>query len=316
MAVLLLGSLIAYWLIVNPILATRKRNGAVGVSSPMLRKHVDYLCEVHPPRSYENTQSLKACASYIAEVLASYAYQVESQPYRDDNLLFENVIARYRPQEAQRVIVGAHYDVCGPYQGADDNASGVAGLLELARLVAHNKPELSFGIDFVAYCTEEPPYFRTDLMGSAIHADSLEKDERGQVMLMISLEMIGYYNERPNSQSYPLPILRWVYPTTANFIAVVGRMAERGPVRHFKKHMRQHCSMGVYSINTPLVFNGIDRSDHLNYWNRGMKAIMVTNTSFFRNHHYHTEGDTPDTLDFDRMEQVVGGVYKALVNLK
>lgn len=303
-----------YFLIVNPISVSFDETIETSVEQKELEKHVDFLCGIDPPRSFEQTASLNRCADYIALHFVNAGMPTERQHYSDGAYAFQNVIAKYNPEAKERVVLGAHYDVCGPYQGADDNASGVAGLLELARVFALKKPELDYGIDFVAYSTEEPPYFRTQLMGSAVHAESLKEDST-TLKLMVVLEMIGYFNESPGSQKYPIKALEHVYPTTANFIAIVGRTKEFGPVRRFKKHMMQASTLPVTSINTPVIFEGIDFSDHRNYWSRDMKALMITNTSFFRSPHYHTPHDTPETLDFEKMTEVVKGTYWALTHL-
>jgi len=301
-------------IITNPVRASFDASIETGVNIDNLHKHVDFLCQMNPPRSFENTASLDSCADYILAQFHNYGYEVERQRYTDGTYDFQNVICQYKPDAEERVVLGAHYDVCGPYQGADDNASGVAGLLEIARLFSVNKPELDYGIDFVAYSTEEPPYFRSNLMGSAVHAQSV-KDEGANIKLMVVLEMIGYFNEAPKSQEYPIGALKAIYPTTADFIAVVGRTKEFTKVRNFKRNMMQAARIPVRSINTPVIFEGIDFSDHRNYWSRDMKAIMITNTSFFRNANYHTPYDTPETLDFDKMAEVVKGAYWGIVNL-
>lgn len=303
-----------YLLIVNPVSAAFDSSIATTVQQTELEKHVDFLCGINPPRSFEQTASLNRCADYIALQFVNAGMPTERQHFEDGDYAFQNVIAKYHPEAKERVVLGAHYDVCGPYQGADDNASGVAGLLELARVFGEKKPELDYGIDFVAYSTEEPPYFRTNLMGSAVHAESLQQDSV-QVKLMVVLEMIGYFNEEKGSQRYPVGALKHIYPTTANFIAVVGRTKEFGAVRRFKKHMMQAATLPVVSINTPIIFEGIDFSDHRNYWSRDMKAIMITNTSFFRSPYYHTSHDTPETLDFKKMTDVVKGAYWGITHL-
>ncbi|MBI1185351.1 M28 family peptidase, partial [bacterium] len=298
-----------------PVLSQYDKEKSPATEQQNLEKHVKFLCEIQPPQMFENTASLNACADYIAETLDGYGYKTERQPYSDGTYSFQNVIAKYQPNKKERVVLGAHYDVCGPYAGADDNASGVAGLLELARLLAINQPKLDYGIDIVAFSTEEPPYFRGDLMGSAVHALSMV-DSNVTVKLMVVLEMIGYYSEEKKSQRYPLGVLNAIYPTKANFIAVVGRTKEFSEVRNFKAHMREAADIQIKSINTPVTFEGIDFSDHRNYWSRGMKALMITNTSFFRNGHYHSAEDVPQTLDFKKMNEVVKGTYQALINLK
>ncbi len=304
-----------YFFIVNPVFSKRNNEIKINIKQDALKKHVNFLCQSNPPRTFENTESLNKVADYIALNFVNCGFDTARQRYSDGTYDFQNIICQYLPEKEERVVLGAHYDVCGPFQGADDNASGVAGLLEIARLFSVEKPELEFGIDFVAYSTEEPPYFRSNAMGSAVHADFL-KEEKVKVKLMVVLEMIGYFNEKPNSQQYPINALKNFYPTTADFIAIVGRTKEFSQVRNFKKNMIKSSDIKVESINTPVIFEGIDFSDHRNYWSRDMNAIMITNTSFFRNSNYHTEFDTPETLDFEKMTEVVKGCYYALVNLK
>lgn len=310
--VVLLG--LAYWFIVNPVSVNFEQDLSKGTQQDHLKEHVFFLTQVYPARSYENTASLDQCADYIFNHFSSLELDPSRQPYSDDQYSFQNVLASYLPEKKQRVVVGAHYDVCGPFMGADDNASGVAGLLELARLFSENQPALDYGIDFVAYSTEEPPYFRGPLMGSYVHAESIAP-QKANVKLMVVLEMIGYFNESAGSQKYPIGFLNAIYPTRANFIALVGRTQEFWSVRKFKKSFLSASRLPMKSINAPVSFDGLDRSDHRNYWIFGMKAIMVTNTSFYRNHHYHTDGDTPETLDFEKMREVVQGCYYALKNL-
>jgi hypothetical protein len=214
--------------------------------------------------------------------------------------------------DAERLIVGAHYDVF-TNPGADDNASGVAGLLELARLLDTLKPVLKYRIDLVAYTNEEPPYFRTEQMGSAVHAKYLS-DNKIKVKGMICLEEIGYFTDEAKSQSYPLDILHLFYPERGNFIGVVGKIGQRKIVRRMKSKMRSGSVIDIRSINAPRWVTGIDYSDHLNYWNYGYDAVMINDTSWYRGNQYHTGGDTPDRLDYERMAQVVSGVYNAMVS--
>ncbi|HZG51707.1 MAG TPA: M28 family peptidase, partial [Pyrinomonadaceae bacterium] len=196
--------------------------------------------------------------------------------------------------------------------GADDNASGVAGLIELAYLLGGTPPAVR--VELVAFALEEPPYFRSPFMGSAVHAASL-RAQGFAVRAMLSLEMIGYFSDQPDSQHYPVSFLKAFYPSQANFIAVVGKMDQGRTVRRIKKAMAEASPLPVYSINAPRSIPGVDFSDHLNYWNEGYDALMITDTAFYRNPHYHTSADTPDTLDYRRMASVVQGVYAAVLSL-
>lgn len=291
-----------------------KSMSSISANADSLRKHVTELANITPPRSYAHPEGLLKASAYIQNVWKHQGWDVEIQNFNDGDRQFENVVVSYNAHLQDRVVVGAHYDVCGPFPGADDNASGIAGLLELTRMIKEQALDLPYGIDFVAYSTEEPPYFRSELMGSYVHAESLRKDSV-KVKLMVVLEMIGYFSDEENSQSYPLSFLKWFYPTKANFIAFVGRTNELGTIRKLKRAYKKSTNIPVKSISTPFVFEGIDFSDHRNYWKMGYKAVMITDTSFFRNHHYHTAGDTPETLNYGKMVEVVNGLFNAMPSL-
>lgn len=232
------------------------------------------------------------------------------QKYKVENQEYKNVIGSIGIEHEVRMIIGAHYDVYGNSQGADDNASGVAGVLELARLLS--KSDLKFRIDFVFYTLEEPPFFRAKDMGSYIHAKSL-KDQKANIIGMICLESIGYFSDKPNSQKYPVEELSKVYGTKGDFITVVQNDKKEkfsSTISHLiiKQNLIETKSF-IGSSN--LV--GVDFSDHLNYWNFGFPAIMITNTAFYRNNNYHTKEDTIQTIDIDKIILVVNQLSKAIM---
>jgi hypothetical protein len=167
-------------------------------------------------------------------------------------------------------------------------------------------------VELVAFTLEEQPHFHTAQMGSAVHVASLTQ-QGIPVRVMFSLEMIGYFTDAPQSQSFPLPFLAAFYPSQGNFIALVGNLSQGLVVRSLKKAMQSASPLPVYSINAPRFVPGVDFSDHRNYWQAGYNAVMVTDTAFYRNPHYHTLQDTADRLDYDRMAMVVQGVYAAVV---
>jgi Zn-dependent M28 family amino/carboxypeptidase len=235
--------------------------------------------------------------------------RVEKQPYAVGSTTVRNVRAFVGPETPERVVIGAHYDAAGPYPGADDNASGVASLLELARLL--DDGALSTQVELVSYPLEEPPFFGTDRMGSAVHAAALN-DEGVDVRAMLALEMIGYFVDAPHSQRFPFFLMRPFYPSTGNFIVVAGSLFQRSIVRTVREAMRAATPLPVESINAPALLPGISLSDHRNYWHAGYDAAMITDTAFYRNPNYHTATDTPDTLDYTRMAQVVDGVRAAV----
>jgi Zn-dependent M28 family amino/carboxypeptidase len=285
-----------------------KAETATAADAALLRRHVDALVSTGP-RDIDNPQGLDRAAEYIAEALREHTADVSMQPFAARGAAYRNVIARFGSRDSERIVVGAHYDTAGPLPGADDNASGVAGLLELARLLAAEPPPIP--VELVAFSLEESPAFATGEMGSAVHAASLAA-AGARVRIMIALEMIGYFTDEPRSQRFPAPGLGLVYPDTGNFIAVVGKLGQRAAVKRVRDAMRAATPLGVESINAPRSLPGIDLSDHRNYWDRGWDAVMVTDTAMFRNPNYHEAGDTPDTLDYARMAQVVTGVHAAV----
>lgn len=295
------------------------------VNEKRLREHVRRLTEDFYPRSFDTPENLQQAAVYIENEFRQAGANVELQKFIVDGEIYFNVIAHFGPQNGPLTIVGAHYDSYvdslmipssrkgyDPHThtpGADDNASGVAGLLELARLFKMFPPEK--GIDLVAYALEEPPNFKTEKMGSAVHAKMLKQSGR-VVKMMIALEMIGYFNDEPGSQGYPVPFLKWIYPDTGNFIAVIGRLDDIPETRKIKAVMQGATDLPVYSINAIRAIPGLDFSDHQSFWNEDFPALMVTDTAFYRNLAYHQAGDTVDSLDYEKMTKVVQSVWLAI----
>lgn len=280
----------------------------MNASRERLWADVQFLTGLQPPRSFNHPESLRAAAAYIEAEFRKLGGRVEKQPLHAG---FENIILSFGPEAGERMVVGAHYDVCGDTPGADDNASAVAGLLELARMLNAAKPALNRRYDFVAYNFEEPPFFGTAKMGSAVHAAALAK-AGVRVKLMICLEMIGYFTDAPDSQGFQHEQLRALYPHTGNFIVVVGKEGQEQAVKRVQQLMKENCSVDVQAINAPVSLPGVSLSDHRNYWAQGYQALMINDTSFLRNPHYHQPTDTIETLDFERMTEVVNGVYAAL----
>jgi len=309
LVLLLLGStLIIMWLaITRPIVVRNNPYKSPLIIAPeSLRERVEILSRGFGPRDADHPENLGKIAEYLAAEFKSHGARVSFQDFEVDYSLYRNVIAEYGPETGEVLVVGAHYDTAGDQPGADDNASGVAGLLEISRLLSRAK--LTYRIMLAAYTLEEPPYFRTKDMGSAVHARSLR--ERGiSVKLMISLEMIGYFSNQENSQKFPTPLLKIFYPSQGNFILVVDQLFSNHGAK-LKKWMIPASDLPVYSINAPAIIPGVDFSDHLNFWNHGYPAVMVTDTAFLRNDAYHTGRDTADRLDYTEMAKVVQGVYR------
>lgn len=280
--------------------------------SERLRAHVMALSETFHPRDFQHPDNLNRSADYIAEHFKKAGAEVEMQEFVFENVTYKNVIGRFGVGEAKKIIIGAHYDSCGHTPGADDNASGVAGLLELALLIGAKQPDAE--VELVAYTLEEPPFFGGPDMGSVVHAKSVAAEKK-RIVGVIVLEMIGYFSDEPGSQSYPLPLMNTYYPDRGDFITVVSRWNESEWIADLKAGMQGATDLPVYSFRGPMWVAGVDYSDHRNYWPHDIPAAMVTNTAFYRNTTYHTEHDTADRLDYKRMGKVVVAVYEAMSDL-
>ena len=276
------------------------------IDPAVLERHVRTLAETYHPRSVDDAAQLEAAGDYVLAQLRAAGGSPEIQAYDVDGQRYRNFIVRYGPSDGPLLVIGAHYDACGSTPGADDNASGTAALIELARLLSSHPP--SRPVELVAYTLEEPPYFRTSAMGSARHARELQRQGR-EVRLMVAIEMIGFFRDGPHTQGFPMAGLGALYPDVGNFITVVGRFGDVRTVRRVKALFLGASDLPVESINAPRGVPGVDFSDHLNYWKLGMPAVMVTDTAFLRNPNYHAATDTPDTLDYGRMAKVVRALY-------
>jgi len=286
---------------------------AVDVDESYLKQVVQKLAVQIGPRNLDYYDALQSASEYIQDELIKSGYEIEHQTYSVRGRRVENIIASVGPEDADRVVVGAHYDTFGNQPGADDNASGVAGLIALAKLLKEHEHRLTRRVDLVAFTLEEPPFFRSENMGSYVHAKSLS-DNKVKVRAMIALEMIGFFSDEKGSQAYPLSLLHLFYPDEGDFIGVVSNMSSR----RLKSEIRDWMSKSdikVRSLSAPAWLVGIDFSDHLNYWKLGYDAIMVTDTAFYRNKNYHQVTDTIDTLDFSRMSEVIRGLFYAVIYL-
>jgi Peptidase family M28 len=268
------------------------------------------------PRSYQDPANLNAAADFISQRLESFGYDLTAQPYQARELAVRNIIAERRGTEQpdRVIVVGAHYDSVAGSPGADDNASGVAVLLELARL--HAGTRFRNTVRFVAFTLEEPPFFRSRHMGSRIYASSLkERDE--QIEAMLCLESVGYYSREPGSQSFPWLVfwLRWRYPTTGNFITIVSNADSQPLQTQVRDALTAHMDLPVETYAGPWWIPGVDWSDHGSFWNEGYPAVMLTDTALFRNPHYHRPTDQPETLDYQAMTELVRGLSEALTAL-
>jgi hypothetical protein len=270
-----------------------------------LRRDVVELSQTIGERNVAKYAALQRAAAYVeaglkvAGFVAHHSYLVGD---RDCHNLEVELRGTSEPNDI--VVVGAHYDSVMNCPGANDNASGTAGLLALARALAGSKPARTLRL--VAFVNEEPPHFRTDQMGSRVYAGLCRK--RGEkVVAMLSLETIGCFTDEPGTQKYPAP-LGLFYPSQGNFIAFVGNVSSRALVRRCVRTFRSKAAFPSEGAALPGWLPGVGWSDHESFWENGYPAVMVTDTAPFRFPHYHRSGDTPDKIDFDRCARVVAGV--------
>lgn len=282
-----------------------------------LHTHVDRLAGLIGPRHLGRPKSFQAAADYAERELGQFGDRPAREGYFVDGHEVANVYIERAgaTKPAELVIVGAHYDTVAGTPGADDNASAVAMLIEIARLL-RSRP-LQRTIRFVAFACEEPPYFQMDSMGSQVHARACR--ERGErVQAMICLEMVGYFSDAPGSQRVPDGIphwLHWAFPRRGNFLAAVGNMRSASTVWRFRRGFKAVSPFPLFSIALPELVHEIRLSDNSSFWDQGYPALMITDTSFLRNPHYHRATDTPDTLDYERMARATVGVAGGIARL-
>lgn len=276
-----------------------------------LRHVVTALAQDIGVRSYRDHDQLGKAADYIAGQFESLGYTVSRQPFLYNGSTYYNLIAELIGTESPEniLVIGAHYDTVNTTPGADDNASGVAGLLELARTLAGTLPVKT--IRFAAFALEEPPAYRTKNMGSYHYARSL-REKKEQIAGMICLEMIGYFCDQPGCQSYPLPFMNLKFPKAGDFISVVGNMRSKSFTRMIAEEFRKAVDLPTLTLNAPAIVMGIDFSDHWSFGKFNYPALMVTDTAFYRNPHYHAPSDLPDSLDYERMAKVAAGLGAAI----
>jgi hypothetical protein len=278
-----------------------------------ISSEVSYLSVNIGDRSLPRPHSLQAASDYLTNNLREQGYTVVELPYSVENEKVHNleVILAGTDGTLGQVVVGAHYDSVAGTVAANDNGTGVAAVLEIARLVRQMKFRRT--VRFVLFVNEEPPYFQTAMMGSRVYAHQLRQDGV-PVSAMISLETIGFYSDQPGSQKYP-PILSLFYPSRGNFIAFVGNTDSRGLVRESIHSFRESTHFPSEGIAAPGDWPGIGWSDQWSFWQEGYPGIMVTDTAPFRYPYYHTPNDTVDKVNLDRTARVVEGISKVIEEL-
>ena len=278
-----------------------------------LRAHVAALAGAIGERNVGRPQALRAAADYIRSEWSAQGYRVGAQAYWVDGVQCENLEAvRSGSRDPACIwLVGAHYDTVPGSPGADDNASGVAALLEMSRLFTQDTPAAT--VRFVAFVNEEQPYHHSEQMGSMLYARAARA--RGDdIRLMVSLEMLGCYYDHAGSQTYP-PGLKFFYPDRGNFIAVVSDFGSRRAMHDFVDAFRAGSDFPLEHLATFRWVPGVSWSDQFAFWHLGYPAVMITDTAFHRNLDYHTAFDTPDKLDYKRFARVTEGLYLAFARL-
>ncbi|MEO2054050.1 MAG: M28 family peptidase [Nitrospira sp.] len=298
-----------------------------------LKKHVEHLALGIGERHFAKPEALDLTADYIHSVFTTLRYKPEYETFQIDHpplltelrtgseerhalkgALYKNVVAtlqgRLGGRNEEIIVIGAHYDTVAGSPGADDNASGVAVLLEVARLLQGFR--LDKTVVFVAFTNEESPFFRTSAMGSAQYVASALRQNK-KIIFMVSLEMLGFYTDHPASQTYP-PFLRFFYPDRGNFITIAGNLSSRTFVKKMAFLFRNNTDIPLEALALPRFVPGIDFSDQLNFWKKGIPAVMMTDTAFYRNPHYHLSTDLPQTLDYEKMAEVAKGMFFYLLD--
>jgi Zn-dependent M28 family amino/carboxypeptidase len=274
-----------------------------------LRRHVAAIA--NSPRNLSRFESLQRAAAYIDGELTRAGYDPRHQAYEVAGRQVANIEAERRGSRrpARIIVIGAHYDSVADSPGADDNGSGVAVMLELAR--RHAAPAtVASTVRFVAFVNEEPPHFMTADMGSLRYA--AEAAARGDdIVGMMSLETIGYYSDVPGSQHYPFPF-HLLLPDRGNFLAMVSNLGSVRALRAASRAFRSATRLPLLASPAPAWIPGVAWSDHWSFWQHGYPAIMLTDTAPYRYPHYHLHTDTPERLDYERMAQVVTGCAAAI----
>lgn len=263
-------------------------------------------------RNMERYVQLNAAANFIEDSLSRAGLQPRRDSYETDGHACHNIETEIRGARPEIVIVGAHYDSVFGCPGANDNGTGVAAMLALARRFAGKT--LGQTLRFVAFVNEEPPYFQSEKMGSFVYASRC-KARSDQISAMISLETIGYFSDAPHSQKYPAPGLGAFYPSTGNFIGFVGNTRSRSLLHRVIGLFRQQGKLPSEGAALPAFIPGVGWSDQWAFWQHGYPGIMITDTAPFRYPHYHEPTDTPDKLDYDRFTLVVSGMEGVIAEL-
>jgi Zn-dependent M28 family amino/carboxypeptidase len=277
------------------------------VISANLTRHLTYLSVTLGERSIYHPGNLKAAEDYVLQNFAAMGYAPRRHGFTYMKEEVGNIIAGDE-NPGGYYILGAHFDTVAGTPGADDNASGVAVLLEVARLARNLTPPRPWA--FIGFTCEEPPAFFTADMGSRVYAKQARK-EQANILGMLCLEMVGYYSQAPHSQSLPLPLKLMGYPTTGNFIGLVSDRRSRPLMVRLAAAVKGGCRLPAVTLSVPFeghILPEVRLSDHANFWDEGYPAVMLTDTAFMRNPNYHGPGDVMDLLDLKAMTELTLGL--------
>ncbi len=272
-----------------------------------LRQDVTHLAKDIGERNVAHPDALAAAADFVASRLNDLGYHVTRQPYVVDGVTCENIVGELagRAHADEIVVVGAHYDTAAGSPGANDNASGVAGMLALAERLAASEPART--VRFVGFVNEEPPYFHTEFMGSLVYARQCREHEEN-IVAMLAFDGIGYYSDDADTQRYPHPILKLLYPSVGDFVAVIADEGARPLVRQVVKLFRERMDFASLGAALPMDLDGTGWSDHWSFRQQGYPAVLITDTLWFRYPHYHSPYDRPTELKYEDMARVVAGM--------
>jgi hypothetical protein len=281
--------------------------------SSRLRAHVEMLATTIGPRNItSHLPALRQSADWIRSTFRALGYDPSIQEFSADNETVQNISVELRgaSRPDQIFVIGAHYDSVTNCPAANDNGSGIAGTIELARHFKANP--LAITLRFAAFVNEEPPYFHTEQMGSLVYARGC-RARNDKIVGMISLETIGYYSDAPGSQQYPVPFNQF-FPKVGNFIGFCGCWSSRGFVQRVTESFRAHTKFPSEGLAAPDWIPGIGWSDHWSFSKVGYPALMATDTAPYRYKYYHTPQDTPEKLDYEKMARVIAGIGRVVEN--
>lgn len=289
--------------LIGSSLSTANSNTRAQISH--LELFFSQIMSVDEFRNYKNVKELNRVSAWIKGQMQRFGIPCQFQVYVVNSLSYRNVICHLNAQAKTKMVMGTHYDVFSDRYGADNNASGVAGLLETARLLALQKSKLKHEIEFAFYTLEEPPFFKTEHMGSYIHAKSLKKKKQ-KLKGVVILDSIGYFDENL-VQTYPVG-LKWIYPDHGNFIAAIGHLTSTGMTGDYCTAMQSLNRLECQRFISPTFAQDMNFSGYLNYAKFNYSTMLITDTAHYRNPYYNTELDTLDKLDLKKMTYVIDGL--------